>query len=66
VQMIEGIIDLAFAEPAGDARLWTVVDFKTDPELSRTGDAYAAQVRMYAAAITAATGEPATGVLLLC
>jgi ATP-dependent exoDNAse (exonuclease V) beta subunit len=68
---IEGVLDLAFLE--GDA--WTVVDFKTDAELgesigerlepARAIARYAAQVRLYAAAITAATGLPATGTLLV-
>jgi len=47
MQMVEGIIDLAFAEATATGRSWTVVDFKTDPELSQTSDAYAAQVRLY-------------------
>jgi ATP-dependent exoDNAse (exonuclease V) beta subunit len=60
--MLEGIIDLAFCD--GDA--WMVVDYKTDPELRPEIRApYEAQVRMYAAAITAATGLPCSAALLL-
>jgi ATP-dependent exoDNAse (exonuclease V) beta subunit len=59
--MIEGIVDLAFAE--GGA--WTVVDYKTDVELGDERAAYEAQVRLYARAIAAATGMPATPILLL-
>jgi ATP-dependent exoDNAse (exonuclease V) beta subunit len=59
--LVEGVIDLAFAEPAG----WTVVDFKTDAELAQFRARYEAQVRLYARALTAATGRPATAVLLV-
>ena len=59
--VVEGVLDLAFRE--GDA--WTVVDFKTDAEITDSIARYAAQVRMYAAAITAATGQAATGTLLV-
>jgi ATP-dependent exoDNAse (exonuclease V) beta subunit len=57
--IVEGVVDLAFRED--DA--WTVVDFKTDRELGKDVDAYRRQVGLYAAAITAATGKPATAVL---
>ena len=59
--LVEGIVDLAFFEKGAG---WTVVDFKTDRELGDRTSAYAAQIEMYAAAIRAATGEPAKGVLL--
>jgi ATP-dependent exoDNAse (exonuclease V) beta subunit len=56
--LIEGIVDLAFRE----GERWTVVDFKTD-----LGDApsphYLVQVRLYADAITRATGQPAQALL---
>ena len=57
--LLEGVVDLAFREPSG----WTVVDFKTD---ARPGEhpQYAAQLQLYCEAITAATGQPAKGVLL--
>ncbi len=57
---VEGVLDLAFRE--GDA--WTVVDFKTDAELGDLAP-YAAQLRYYAAAVTAATGLPASATLLV-
>lgn len=60
--MLEGIIDLAFADAGG----WVVVDYKTDPELPpEVREPYERQVRTYAAAITAATGQPAAAALLL-
>nr|MBA3501386.1 PD-(D/E)XK nuclease family protein [Deltaproteobacteria bacterium] len=60
--MLEGIIDLAFADADG----WLVIDYKTDPELLPEVRApYEAQVRAYAAAITAATQRPASAALLL-
>jgi hypothetical protein len=42
-----------------------VVDFKTDRELGAQIPRYAAQVRCYAEAVAAATGEPARAVLLV-
>ena len=62
--LVEGIVDLAFREGEGDARTWTVVDFKTDRELAADLGAYRDQVRLYAEAVSAATLEPARGVLL--
>jgi len=60
--MLEGIIDLAFS----DGVAWSVVDYKTDPNLPPEIRApYEAQVRMYATAITAATGLPCSAALLL-
>ena len=58
--LVEGVVDLAFAHADG----WTVVDFKTDRELQQGGDVYRRQVGLYAAAIRAATGRPATAVLM--
>jgi ATP-dependent exoDNAse (exonuclease V) beta subunit len=57
---IEGQLDLAYEDADG----WIVVDFKTDAELDASLDAYRRQVALYARALTAATGRPATGVLL--
>jgi ATP-dependent exoDNAse (exonuclease V) beta subunit len=63
--LAEGVIDLAFREePAHDGAAWTVVDFKTDRELTTRQAAYELQVRLYADAIAVATGEPARAVLL--
>ena len=59
--MLEGIVDLAFAE--GD--VWTVVDYKTDAELDGLQQSYEMQVRMYATAIAAATGQVAHPTLLI-
>ncbi len=66
--LAEGVVDLAFREPAdaarGEAR-WTVVDFKTDRELETRRSEYARQVALYAEAVSRATGEPADAVLLV-
>jgi len=58
--MLEGIIDLAFA----DSGTWHVVDYKTDAELGDALPIYEAQVRLYARAITAATGLATSASLL--
>ncbi len=63
--MLEGIIDLAFAESAADGEHWTVVDFKTDASLDGLHSVYETQVRLYAKAITNATGRPASATLLI-
>jgi ATP-dependent exoDNAse (exonuclease V) beta subunit len=57
--LVEGVVDLAFLD---DDR-WIVVDFKTDER--GDDEKYAAQVRYYTEAISAATGCDATGVLFL-
>jgi ATP-dependent helicase/nuclease subunit A len=57
--LIEGVVDLAFEENG----TWTVVDFKTDVELSGRLDSYRRQVGFYAEAIERATGKGAVGVL---
>jgi ATP-dependent exoDNAse (exonuclease V) beta subunit len=62
--MAEGVLDLAFREETADFDGWTVVDFKTDHELSAAPQNYLAQVRLYAQAVTAATGLPARGIIL--
>ena len=58
--LVEGVVDLAFREHGE----WTVVDFKTDAELGDALDVYRTQVGLYVTAVTAATGEPARGVLM--
>ena len=58
--LVEGTVDLAFL----DDGTWTVIDFKTDQELTRSLDVYRRQVALYARAISAATGAPARPVLL--
>ena len=53
------MVDLAFRDEKG----WNIVDFKTD---ARPGDhaQYAAQLRLYCAAIEAATGIAVQAALL--
>ncbi|HET7617025.1 MAG TPA: PD-(D/E)XK nuclease family protein, partial [Vicinamibacterales bacterium] len=57
--LIEGVLDLAFDEGDGT----TVVDFKTDHELSAGEARYRAQLQQYLNAVTRASGRPAAGVL---
>jgi ATP-dependent exoDNAse (exonuclease V) beta subunit len=59
--LLEGVVDLAFHEAGAG---WTVIDFKTDVDLAPRQAGYARQVDAYCRAIAAATGEPATGLLL--
>jgi ATP-dependent helicase/nuclease subunit A len=58
--LIEGTVDLAFADDGG----FVVVDFKTDRELDGALDRYQRQVQIYAAAISSATGQPSRAVLM--
>ena len=62
--VMDGVIDLAYGSPTTG---WTVVDFKTDADadLTRSRDAYEAQVRTYCGALTELTGAPARGVLFV-
>jgi ATP-dependent helicase/nuclease subunit A len=57
---LEGVVDLAFLENGE----WTVVDFKTDAELSGSKARYERQVQWYVYALSKLTGLPAKGVLL--
>jgi ATP-dependent exoDNAse (exonuclease V) beta subunit len=57
--LIEGVLDLAFEEDG----VTTVVDFKTDHELSAGESRYRAQVQQYVNAVARVTGKPAEGVL---
>ena len=59
--IVEGYVDLAFEHD----NQFVVVDFKTDREIEGAVDRYRRQVQIYAAAIAAATGKPARGVLML-
>lgn len=61
----EGVVDLAFREEMVDFAGWTVVDFKTDRELEEARDRYVRQVQLYSRAVSASTGLPARGVLLV-
>src|SRR6185369_13040497 len=63
--LVEGVLDLAIREEVGGRPCWTVVDFKTDREIANDRPRYENQVRLYAMAVSAATGEPARGVLLV-
>lgn len=62
--LVEGVADLAFAQGAGAARRWIVVDFKTDLEIAGRADEYRVQLGLYLRAIRRATGEPAEGIIL--
>ncbi len=71
--LVEGIVDLAFRELGGGlggeldeepGGAWTVVDFKTDRDLAPNLSQYESQLRLYAEAISEATAEPTTPVLL--
>jgi ATP-dependent exoDNAse (exonuclease V) beta subunit len=57
--LLEGVIDLAFR----DGNQWIIVDFKTDEEFRRTAN-YGRQVRLYSAAVRAATGQMTAGILM--
>ncbi len=58
--LLEGLVDLAFEEEGH----WTVVDFKTDHELTGTLAMYRRQVQIYANIIARVTGQPATALLV--
>jgi ATP-dependent exoDNAse (exonuclease V) beta subunit len=62
--LVEGAVDLAFYEDTSDFAGWTVVDFKTDREVEAMS-VYIAQVRIYLEAVSAATGSPARGIILV-
>ncbi|MDP2320568.1 MAG: UvrD-helicase domain-containing protein [Acidobacteriota bacterium] len=59
-QIVDGQIDLAYETGSG----WMVIDFKTDIEIATAEDAYVRQVSIYLDAVTRATGQPATGLIL--
>ena len=58
--LIEGFVDLAYVDEHG----FVVVDFKTDRELEGAVERYQRQIRIYAAAISAATGRSTRAVLM--
>jgi ATP-dependent helicase/nuclease subunit A len=60
--ILEGVADLVFREEGEAGPRWIVVDFKTDL-LPEAEPKYAAQLRLYAGAVEAASGEPAIPVL---
>ena len=57
--LIEGVADLVFQED----KKWTVVDFKTDQELSAALEHYRRQVTIYAAAIGRAKNADTRAIL---
>ncbi len=59
-RLLEGILDLAFLENG----TWTIVDFKTDADLSERGEQYERQLRWYAFGLGQLTGKPVRAVLL--
>jgi ATP-dependent helicase/nuclease subunit A len=59
--LVEGIVDLAFAENGE----WVVVDFKTDQEVRQELSAYSRQVGLYAGAVAKAIGQPSRGILMI-
>ena len=63
-RLVEGVADLAFEEGTGPDRCWTVVDFKTDVEISGHLAQYRAQLEIYMRGIAQSTGIRARGVLL--
>jgi ATP-dependent exoDNAse (exonuclease V) beta subunit len=58
--LLEGALDLAFEDDGG----WTVVDFKTDAELTAPLARYRRQVGLYASVVARATGRPVAAVLM--
>ena len=59
--LVEGIVDLAFAENGE----WLVLDFKTDQEVEQALNAYSRQVALYAGAVAKAIGQPSRGILMV-
>jgi ATP-dependent exoDNAse (exonuclease V) beta subunit len=62
--LVEGIADLAFESFSNGATHWTIVDFKTDRDLTPYLDQYRAQLRLYIQGLHKATNAPVTGVIL--
>ena len=58
--ILEGVLDLAFEDDDG----WTVVDFKTQAELTGPLARYRRQVGAYASVVARVTGRPARAVLM--
>jgi ATP-dependent exoDNAse (exonuclease V) beta subunit len=58
--LLESVADLAFV----DEGKWTVVDFKTDVELTSRAEDYRKQVALYVRGLSEATAAPARGVIL--
>ncbi|MGO9454146.1 MAG: UvrD-helicase domain-containing protein [Candidatus Binataceae bacterium] len=62
--LVEGIADLAFESGGNGSTHWTVVDFKTDRDLTPHLDEYRAQLGLYIEGIRKATGSRADGIIL--
>ncbi|MBV8452480.1 MAG: UvrD-helicase domain-containing protein, partial [Deltaproteobacteria bacterium] len=62
--LAEGVADLAFTEPSGDALQWVVVDFKTDVDIAGRMAEYRTQLGLYLRAVRQATESPARAILL--
>ncbi|MGO9604073.1 MAG: UvrD-helicase domain-containing protein [Candidatus Binataceae bacterium] len=62
--LVEGIADLAFETGSNGSTHWTVVDFKTDRDLTPHLDEYRAQLGLYIEGIRKATGSHADGIIL--
>ncbi len=64
-KLFEGAIDLAFVEEDADSGpTWTIVDFKTDADVSAHRAQYQRQLQWYAYALAQLTGVPARAHLL--
>jgi len=61
--LVEGIVDLAFQSDQ-ESEGWTLIDYKTDFEVSGRLEEYRRQVGLYSRAIADATGQPVRAVLL--
>ena len=59
-RLLEGVLDLAFFENG----TWTIVDFKTDADVTGRGEQYERQLRWYAYGLGQLTGKPVGAVLL--
>jgi ATP-dependent exoDNAse (exonuclease V) beta subunit len=58
--LVEGVIDLVLEEPTG----WTIIDFKTDEEPTKSAPVYDRQIGLYARAVQTSTQLPVSAVLM--
>jgi hypothetical protein len=64
--LIEGVVDLAYRTGTNGTARWTVVEIKTDSaDAAGVPPEHHAQLGLYVEAISAATGEPADGLIAL-
>jgi len=61
--IMEGVVDAVFYEDEPEP-VWTVVDFKTDAEISCRLEEYRKQVGLYGLAVARATGVTVRGIVL--